>query len=147
MAVFFKKPLVKASAVDADADGDLLFPARIHDRADALLSADVAGVDADLGGAALRCGDGKAVVKVDIRHQRQRRCRRDLGKALGRVHIRNGQTRDLAACRRQRTELTQRALDVGRPGVQHRLNGNGRAAADGDAAHMDLFCHDSAPMS
>ena len=35
-------------------------------------------------------------------------------------------------------DLVHRRLEVGRLGLRHRLHGDGRAAADGDAADVDL---------
>ena len=75
----------------------MLLPAHIHHRPDLLRAADVSGVDADLGGAALGRGNGQAVVKMDIRHQGKGRFRRDLRKAFGGLLIRHRQPDDLAA--------------------------------------------------
>ena len=102
MPVFLQKRLVKTSAVHTDADGDVPRTARIHHRAHAILAPDVAGVDADLCRAALGSQDRQTVVKMDVRHQRQRRIFADFGKAVRRLAVRHGKPRDLAARRRQR---------------------------------------------
>ena len=78
----FPAGVFEAAAVHADANGDMVGAAAVCHGAHMGLSADVAGVDADLGRTAFRRGDGKAVVKVDVRHERQRRTRRDCGKPL-----------------------------------------------------------------
>ena len=110
------------------------------------LAADVAGVDADLGRTAFRRGDGKAVVKVDVRHERQRRTRRDCSKPLCSRLIRHGKARQLTPGRLERGDLGKAALHVRCGGVQHGLDRDRRAAADAHAARIDLSGHSWPPQ-
>ena len=97
MSVLFQQLFVQAAAVDADADGDVLVLAHLHHGLDPILPADVAGVDADFGGTALRRQDGKLVVKMDVRHQGQGAFPANLREAPGGLPIGHRQTDDLAA--------------------------------------------------
>ena len=62
------------------------------------------------------------VLVMDVGDHRDRRARHDLGEALGRLLLVAGATDDVAPGRRQRVDLLQRALDVGRLGDRHRLH-------------------------
>ena len=73
VTVLFEQTLFQTAAVDADADGDAALPAGLGHLADIVRLADVAGVDADLVHARLRRCERKAIVKVDISHDRDGR--------------------------------------------------------------------------
>ena len=60
------------------------------------------------------------------------------GERLGVLDLRDGAAHDLAAGRDERGDLRGRRLDVARRRRRHRLDGDGRAAADRDAADVDL---------
>ena len=62
----------------------------------------------------------------------------DVGEALGRLGLVARATDDVAAGTGQRVDLSERALDVGRLGRRHRLDADGRIAADGDLPDLDL---------
>ena len=62
--------------------GMCLLLARIHHGLHPLFAADVAGVDADFGRAALCRGDGQPVIKMDIRYQGQGRVRLQMSAKL-----------------------------------------------------------------
>ena len=141
VAVFFQKTLVKTAAVDADADGYVLVLAHLHHGLDPILTADVAGVDADFGRAALCRGDGKSVIKMDIRYEGQGRVLADVRKAPGGFHVGNCQPGDLAPGGGKLPDLLQAALHVRGFGIEHGLDDHRGAAADGNAAHQNLFCH------
>ena len=96
-AVLCQQLLLQRAAVHADADGHLVRAAAVHDRLHAVLPADVAGVDADLVRAVLRSGDGKAVVKVNVRHERNMNAVLDDLDRLRRLGRRHGHAHDLAA--------------------------------------------------
>lgn len=140
VAVFFQKTRFQTAAVHADANGDVPRAAGLDHGPHPLFPADVAGVDADLGRAVFRRADGKAVVKVDIRHQRQRGRGADGAEGLRGLHIRHGQPRDLAPGGSQRADLRKAPVHVGRSRVQHRLDGYRRASAHRDRADHDFFC-------
>ena len=97
VAVFFQQPLIQATAVDADPNGDISILADIHHSLDAVRAADIAGVDADLGRAAFSRGDGELIVEVNICNKRQTALFTDIGKGSGRSHIGHSQAGDLTA--------------------------------------------------
>ena len=141
VAVFFQKTLVKTAAVDADTDGDVLVLAHLHHGLDPVFAADVAGVDADFGRAALRGGNGKLIIKMNVRHQGQGRVLADVRKAPGGFHVGNRQPGDLAPGGGKLSNLLQAALHIRGFGIEHGLDDHRGAAADGNAAHQNLFCH------
>ena len=147
MAVFFQQRLVQAAAVDADADGDMVGLAAVHHRPDVALTADVAGIDADLRRAPFGSGNGQTVIKMDVRHQRQRRFFRNGTKSLRRLHIQHRQADDVTAGLFQRADLLQAALHVRIGTVEHGLDGHRCAAADLHSADGDLSCHSQPPNS
>ncbi len=68
--VFLDQFFFQGAAVDAHPYGDGPLPGCLHHRADSLRPADVPGVDPDLVRAVFHCRDSHAVVKMDVRHQR-----------------------------------------------------------------------------
>ena len=147
MAVFFQQNLVQAAPVDTDADGDFFLFTYIHHSFDPVLPADVAGVDADFGGAALGGQNGQLVVKVDVRHQRQGAFLADFGKPPGGLPVGHRQSDDLTAGSGQLFDLVQGALHIRGAGIQHGLNGHGSTAADGHIPHKNLSGHFSYPFT
>ena len=144
VAVFFEQLFIQTSAIHADTDRNVLLLADIDHSADALRAADVAGVDANFGSTGLGCGDGEAVVKMDVRDERQGRLRADLAERMRCVHVRDGEPRDLTACGGQLSDLPERPFDVCRACIEHGLDGDRRAAA-GDGAGVNLPCHKVPP--
>ena len=65
MAILFQEPLIQRSTVDANTDGDLLILTYIHHCLDPVFPADIAGVDADLGGTAFRSCNGQLIIEMD----------------------------------------------------------------------------------
>ena len=131
----------RTAAVDADADGDVPAPAGVRHGLDPVLAADVAGVDADLGRAALgTAAMARLVVKVDVRHQGQRTTPLQMAAKRRAASMSGTASRAIwhPACG-QRADL--RAGCPPRPwsGIEHGLDGHRRAAADGHAAHMNLL--------
>ena len=140
VAVLFEQTLFQAAAVDADADGDAALPAGLGHLADIVRLADVAGVDADLVHARLRRCERKAVVKVDVGHDRDGRGVHDLGQGIRRGLIRHGKADDLAPGVMQPGNLLDGRARVRGVRVAHGLHRDRGAAADGNGADMDLFC-------
>ena len=132
--------LFDRAGVDADADGEMALLCSLHDRLHAVRAADVAGVQADLVHARLDGGKRQTVVKMDIRHDRNGRACADLAQRLRRRFVRHRASYDVAACLRERTDLCERRFRVARVRVRHGLDGDGRAAADRNAADVNLFC-------
>ena len=113
----------------------MLILANFHHRPDTVFPADVAGIDPDLGRAALRGGNGKLIVEMYIRHQRQRALPTDIRKGAGSFHIGNCQPGDLTARSGKLTDLLQASLHIRGFGVEHGLDHHRGSAADGDTAH------------
>ena len=141
MTVLFQQPLVKAAAVDTDTDRDFPIFADIHNCFYSIFSADITGVDADLGSAAFRSSNGQLIVKVDIRNQRQRTFLADFRKASCALHIRHSQSGDLTAGCSQLTDLGKRTFYIRSFGVEHGLDHHRRTAADENTANIDLSGH------
>ena len=140
VAVFFQKTRFQTAAVHADANGNVPRAAGLDHGPHPLFPADVAGVDADLGRAVFRRADGKTVIKVDIRDQRQRGRSADGSERLCRLHIRHSQPRNLAPGGSQRANLCKAGFHVGRPCIQHRLDGHRRAVTHRHRADHDSSC-------
>ena len=97
MAVLFQELFVQAASVDADSNGDFFAFAYVRHGLDPVCSSDVSGIDANFRGAAFCGGDGQTVIKMNVRHQRQGRLRRDLREALSRGGMGHRQPGNLAA--------------------------------------------------
>lgn len=128
----------EAAGVHADPDGDTCRARSVDDRVNARCVADVAGVDAKLGGAEA-CGlDGEPVVEVDVGDHRKRARFADARKPVERVCARDGHPDDLATRLGQFGDLTERRLGVSGVGVGHRLHSDGCVITKRDAADRDL---------
>ena len=146
MAVLFQQLLVKAAAVDADANGDLPILADIHHSLYPVFPANVAGVDPDLRRAAFRSGNGQLIIKMNIRHQRQLRLFADFRKPPSCFHIGYRQPGDLAAGFFQLPDLVQRTGHVRGLGIQHGLNHHRRTAANGNISNHNLSGQSTHPL-
>ena len=135
-AVLGEDVLFQTAAVDADADGDILLLAGLHHSFDAVVVADVAGVDADLIHAHVRAGQCGLVIKVDIRHDGDIHRILDGLDALGVCCAGAGHAQDLTARRLAALRLRHIALDVLHRDVQHGLHRDGVVAADGHIADL-----------
>jgi hypothetical protein len=96
-AVFGKQILLKRTAVDADSDWNILFPANIGDHFYSVVAADVAGVDAYFGDTGFRRFYRKAVVEVNIGDQRKIRVLTEKGNAPDRVRTVDRKANNVAA--------------------------------------------------
>ena len=128
--------LFQTAAVDTDADGDVLLLAGLHHGLDAVVIADVAGVDADLIHAHVCAGQCGLVIKVDIRHNGDIHRILDGLDALGVCCAGAGHTQDLTARRLAALRLRHIALDVLHRDIQHGLHRDGVVAADGHIADL-----------
>jgi len=129
---------VERAAVDADADRHVAVAGFGGNRLDVFGLADVARVEAQPLDAGLERRQRHAVLVVDIGDDRHRRAGHDLGEAFGRRAFVARAPHDVAAGCRKAVDLLQRALHVGRLRDGHRLHADGRVAADGDGADVDL---------
>ena len=134
--IFCKDVLFQTSAVDADADRDILLLAGLHDGFHAVIVADVARVDADLIHTHICTSQCSLVVKVDICHDGDVHCVFDGLDALCICRAGAGHPQDLTARRLAALGLCHIALDVLHRDVQHGLHGNGVFAADGHIADL-----------
>ena len=75
---------------------------------------------------------------MNIGHQRHRRFLGDLLEGSRRLFIGTGDADDIRAGLRSCADLGECALNIRRQRVGHRLDGNGRVAADQDIADADL---------
>ena len=137
-AVLVEQMRLERPGVDADADGHAAGLGRCGDGADTLGAADVAGIDAQAVDAGLERLEREAPIEMDVRDERHALgLAADLGEGGGGLGIRNGEAHDVAARGHRLADAIHRGRNVARVGVRHRLDGDGRSAADGHAAELD----------
>src|SRR5687767_13131261 len=127
------------AVVHADADRRLLVLRALHHLADAVLVVQVARVQAELVDAGVQRHECQAVVEVDVRDDRQDRPANELLQRLPGALVRDGHARDLAAGFLELLDLADRRVEVVGERRAHRLHRDGRAVADGRAAHPDAL--------
>ena len=130
--------LGQRARVDADAQRRPVALGDLDDLGRLLGAADVAGVDAHAVRAGLDRLDRQRVVEVDVGDHRDRRVAHDRLQRLDVLLARDGDADDVGAGLGDPPDLVHRRAEVRRLGLGHRLDGHGRAAPDGDAAHVDL---------
>ena len=138
-AVLRKDGFFHRARVDPDPDGDAPRLRRLHHSLHTILPTDIAGVQPNLIHARLDGCQREPVIKVDIRHHRQRGMCADLPQGLRRLFIRHGAAHDLTAGLRQHTDLRQSRRRVPRIRIGHGLDHHRRAAANQHVADLDLF--------
>ena len=84
--------------------------------------------------------DGKAIVKMNVRDDRDRRALTDVRECARCIHVGHGASNDLASGIGQRTNLRKRRRRVPRVGIGHGLHRNLGSAADRDRADVNLSC-------
>ena len=82
--------------------------------------------------------NGTAIVKMDIGNDRHRACRTNIAQSAGAVLVGAGYANDIGARLRRGIDLRQRAGNIGRQRVGHRLHRNRRVAADRNRSDHDL---------
>ena len=137
-AVALVERRVEAAGVDPDADRQAPVLRLPGHRADVVGLADVARVEAQARHPGLHGGQGQLVLEVDVGDEGDGRAGDDLGQPLGRLLLVAGAAHDVGPRRRQGVDLGQGPVDVGRLGGGHRLDGDGRVAAHGHGADVDL---------
>ena len=130
--------LGQRAGVRADAHRRGRLDRAAHDLLDLVGAADVAGVDAHGGDARVHRLQGQRGVEVDVGDHRQRALVHDLHQRGGVGQAGDGDAHDLAAGVGQRLDLREGGRRVVRLRRRHRLDGDGRAATDRDAADVDL---------
>ena len=135
-AVFFQNMLFQTARIHTNANGHAVQAAGIGHGLYTVVTANVAGVDADLIHARFHTGQRRLIVKMDIRHNGNIHGvfqRRDQAGILGGGH---GNAQDLAACRRHTLCLLHIALHILYRHIQHGLHCNGMVAANGQIADL-----------
>ena len=99
--------------------------------------ADVARVDAQRGDAGAERGQGQTVVKVDVGDEREATLGAKGPERLGGLRVGHGHAEDVAAQLGGTVDLAEDGGDVRGGDVGHRLDGDGRPAADGDGADLE----------
>ena len=128
--------LLKRARVHANANRAPSGTRSINHRVNLGPIADIAGIDAKLGGTSLDGADGEFMVKVNIGNDRHRRLGTDGAKTLKRGLGGHAHAHDIAASLRQRAHLRKRCLGISGIGAGHGLNHDRSAATDLHAAHM-----------
>ena len=136
---FSSRSLLQAAGVDADAHGAAMVLGGLDHFAHAVGRADIAGVDAQAGGAGLGGLDAALVVEVDVGDDRHLGCAaRSSGSARGGLFVGAGDADDVGAGLFQLADLVDGRRRVRGRRVGHRLDGDRRVAADGHVADADL---------
>ena len=137
--------LFEAAAIDADTDGHALLVAGIGHSLDAVVVADVAGVDANFIGTGIQRGQRGAVVKMDVSHDGDVDGLFNGGHHGGVRRTGHCDADDLAACSGYALGLGYVARNILDRDVQHRLYGDGVGTANFNIADFDfsfqLTCH------
>jgi hypothetical protein len=145
LAVFLQQVALQRAGIDADAHRAAVILGGLDHFAHPLGRADIAGIDAQAGGAGLGGLDGALVVEMDVGDDRHLHLFDDRFSAA--VDSSSGQdTRTMSApASSQRADLRDRRRDVAGQRVGHRLHGDRRVAADRHIADHDLAA--LAPMN
>uniref|UniRef100_A0A0N4ZLI6 LigA n=1 Tax=Parastrongyloides trichosuri TaxID=131310 RepID=A0A0N4ZLI6_PARTI len=138
LAVLLQQLLFQRAGVDADAHGAAVVAGGLDDLLDPVDRADVAGVDAQAGGARLGRLDAAVVVEMDVGHERHAGLARDGAEGRRRLDVRAGDADDVGPGLFQLADLVQRRRRIGGRGVGHRLDADRGVAADRNGADHDL---------
>ena len=134
-AVLCPQLLLQRTAVDADADGNVLSITHIRHGLHVLLRPDVAGVDADGVNTPFGALQGVFVVEMDVSNQRDVDLFLDLINCLRRGLVRDSHPDDLTSGGLQFPDLGHGSGHIVGLRIAHRLDGHRSAAAHGDLPH------------
>ena len=142
--------LLNRPGVHTDANRDVVRLCRRRQFPNVRFAADIAGIDAQLVDAVFRRGNGKAVVEMDIRHQRHGRAVHQRADGAGAILVVHADAHDVAARFRQGANLPKRRLCVARVGVRHGLHPDRvvsaqRQVADANHSRFVHIIHLSVP--
>ncbi len=138
LALELVQVLGQRAGVDADPDRNPGGLGLVDDHPGLLVAADVARVDPDAVRARVDRLQRERVVEVDVRDDRDRGLRDQARERVDVLLARDGAADDVAAGVGHGADLAQSGVVVGRLGLRHRLDGDGRSAADLDATDVDL---------
>ena len=131
LAVLLEESLVEGPGVDADADRGAVVLGSPGDLADLVVERlDVPRVDAHGRTPGFDGREDVLRLEVDVGDDRDVALAGDLGQGVGVVLAGHRDAYDLAAGGSELGDLLQRAVDVGRERRAHRLDADGRVAAD-----------------
>ncbi len=139
MPVLLKELLFQGASIDTDADRYETRGSGLHHLGDLPALADVAGVDAQPVDSHFKGLEGKPVIEMDIRDQRDRRTSLDIAERLRSLHVQNRAAHQFAARRDKTRDLCRGGGHVAGIGAAHGLDRTGSPAADGNAADPYLF--------
>ena len=122
VTVFFQHPFFQGSRVHSDPDGNPPFLGRLYHRLHLFPASDVPRVDADFIDPALDRFQGQTIVKMDVRHQRNRNFFFDGRDGFSGAHVRHRHPDHLTACLLQLADLLHRRLHVVGFGGGHTLD-------------------------
>ena len=137
-AVLLVKLGVQRAGVDSDSDRNTPVTGFGRDELDLLGLAQVARVESQPLHSRLQGGECHLVMEVHVGHDRDRRARDYLRQCFGRLLLVAGAAHDIGARGRERVDLGEGCLSVGRLRHGHRLDRDGRTTADCDLADIDL---------
>ena len=136
-AVLLHQIFLQRSAVDADPDGHMIMLCRIHHLLQVLRTADISGVDPDLVRPMLHGTDGKSVIKMDIRNDRDMDPFPDLIESIRcRFRIRRAPD-DLTSRLLQCKDLGHRSLHVTGLRICHGLDRDGIFSSDRNIPYLN----------
>ncbi|MPN20727.1 hypothetical protein SDC9_168106 [bioreactor metagenome] len=138
-AVFQAKSGFNRSGIDADSNWRMVCLCAAHERANARLVANVAGVKAEFVRAVFDGGNREAIVKMNVRDDWNANLILDAAKRGRAGHVVHRRANDIAARFGERLNLGHRRFHVACVSIRHRLHRHRCSAADGNAANDDLF--------
>ena len=109
-----------------------------HDFFNAVLPANIAGINAKTGRARFGRFDAAFIMKMDIRDQRHADLAHDVVHGLGALGVRDGHAHNICAGLFKAADLRNCRGDIRRQGVGHGLHSDWRVAAHWDIADHDL---------
>ena len=138
LAIFFEQVALEAAGIDPDPDRAAIGLGGVDHLAHPLGRADIAGIDAQAGGAGVGGLERALVVEMDVGDDRHPRGADDLPQRRGRFLVGAGDPDDVRARFLAAADLVDRRPDVGGDGVGHGLHRDRRVAADRHGADHDL---------
>ena len=138
-AVLCQDVLFQGAGIDPNADGDFFLAAGVSHSLYPAFVPDVAGVDTNLVNPGSYAFQSQAVVKMDVRHQRNAHPFLDGGDQSHGLLVGDCRPQNLTAGLLQAQGLGHATLSVRGGYIEHGLHRDGRAAANGDVPRQYLF--------
>ncbi len=138
LAIFFQQVFLQRSGIHTDPHGAVVVLRSLDDLAYPFFRTDIAGVDAQTGGAGLGGFDPAFVVEVNVGDDWHGYFRHDLLECCGTGFIRAGDPHDIGTGNFHGADLLDGSLDVMGQGVGHGLHRDRCITTDRHIADMDL---------